>query len=119
MAQKRAEVHNDRLLVRYLEPLATWLGELGGDPDPGTLALAWRTALECHPHDSICGCSIDAVHDEIDTRLARGAQIGAAHLAQVSEALGARLEAPGGGSGLVAWNPHAGGLAQVEGSMEL
>src|SRR3990172_5593674 len=71
MAQKRAEVHNDRLLVRYLEPLAAWLGELGGDPDPGILELAWRTALECHPHDSICGCSVDAGHEEIDTRLAR------------------------------------------------
>jgi alpha-mannosidase len=117
--QKRAEFHDDRLLVRYLEPLSAWLGELGGDPDPGILELAWRTLLECHPHDSICGCSVDAVHDEIDGRLARVAQIGAAELARVTAELGARVRSPGGAPGLVAWNPHAGGLARAEGAVEL
>jgi len=91
MAQKRAEFHNDRLLVRYVEPLAVWLGELGGDPDPEIFALAWRTALESHPHDSVCGCSVDAVHAEIDTRLARVAQLASAHLEQITRALAARL----------------------------
>ena len=33
-AQKRREFENDRLLTRYLEPLAAWLGALGGDADP-------------------------------------------------------------------------------------
>ena len=71
MPQKRADFLNDRLLTRYLEPLAAWLGELGGDPDPGMLERAWRLALENHPHDSICGCSVDAVHREMDVRFER------------------------------------------------
>jgi len=28
----------------------------------------WKTLLKNHPHDSICGCSIDEVHKEMETR---------------------------------------------------
>jgi alpha-mannosidase len=35
----------------------------------------WKTLLQNHPHDSICGCSIDAVHDENMTRFARARQV--------------------------------------------
>jgi len=31
----------------------------------------WKLILQNQPHDSICGCSIDAVHDEMETRSAR------------------------------------------------
>ena len=75
MPLKRADFLNDRLLTRYLEPLAAWLAALGGDADPAFLDLAWRIALENHPHDSICGCSIDAVHDQMEARFARVADI--------------------------------------------
>ena len=27
--------------------------------------LAWKHLLENHPHDSICGCSIDQVHQDM------------------------------------------------------
>jgi len=136
MPQKRAEFHNDRLLVRYVEPLAAWLGELGGDPDPGMLALAWRIVLESHPHDSVCGCSVDAVHTEIDTRHARVSQLATTHLDRITRELSARLAAPASEarsevqpSGVVgdppirdlvfAWNPHVGGRARAEGAIEL
>lgn len=29
---------------------------------------AWKSLLKNHPHDSICGCSIDKVHSEMETR---------------------------------------------------
>jgi alpha-mannosidase len=141
MAQKRAEFHNDRLLVHSVEPLAAWLGELGGDPDPEILALAWRIALESHPHDSVCGCSVDAVHAEIDTRLARVAQLASAHLEQVTRDLATRLasnasearsEPTASGAeragaaqrgeaerSIHVWNPHAGGRTLAEGRLEL
>ncbi len=32
------------------------------------LALAWKYLLQNHPHDSICGCSIDQVHAEMAPR---------------------------------------------------
>jgi mannosylglycerate hydrolase len=34
------------------------------------LSLAWKYLLKNHPHDSICGCSIDRVHEDMETRFA-------------------------------------------------
>jgi hypothetical protein len=125
MPQKRADFLNDRALTRQLEPLAAWLAATGGDADPAFLELAWRIALENHPHDSICGCSIDAVHAQMDARFSRVADIVAAHLARVTAALGRRIAAPAAvsarepGSALAAWNPHAGGRGEAEGELEL
>ncbi len=34
----------------------------------GFIPLAWRMLLENHAHDSICGCSIDQVHNEMRKR---------------------------------------------------
>ena len=126
MPQKRADFLADRLLTRYLEPLCAWLAELGGDPDLGILARAWEMALQNHPHDSICGCSIDAVHDEMDARFARLDQLGRCHLKRVSGELASHIALPeartlglGEGEGVVVWNPHPDGWCSFEGSVEL
>jgi hypothetical protein len=125
MPLKRADFLNDRLLTRYLEPLAAWLSALGGDADPAFLDLAWRIALENHPHDSICGCSIDAVHEQMEARFARVADIAQAHLRRVSAALAREVAAPdtgfgrGAGRALAAWNPHGSGPTEAEGVFEL
>jgi len=37
---------------------------------------AWRLVMENHPHDSICGCSIDEVHEEMKVRFNQVEQIG-------------------------------------------
>ncbi|HXK24437.1 MAG TPA: glycoside hydrolase family 38 C-terminal domain-containing protein [Myxococcota bacterium] len=120
LRQKRADFLNDRLLTRYLEPLAAWWASLGGDPDLESIDLAWRTALENHPHDSICGCSIDAVHDAMGTRFGRVADWAGAHLARVCAALAREVEAPpGAGHAVAAFNPHGAGAAVAEGTIEL
>jgi alpha-mannosidase len=60
-----------RLLERYAEPLAA-LGSARGRAGHGSeLRVAWRTLLENHPHDSICGTSADPVHREMMTRFLR------------------------------------------------
>lgn len=65
----------ETLLERYAEPLAA-LGTLWNAPSrQGDLWQSWRYLIENHPHDSICGCSIDQVHDEMRTRFAWSAQI--------------------------------------------
>ncbi|RIL05088.1 MAG: hypothetical protein DCC71_11725 [Proteobacteria bacterium] len=123
--QKLREFANDRLLTRHLEPLAAWLGALGGASDPERLAFAWSVALENHPHDSVCGCSIDAVHAQMETRFDRVAEIAGAHLDAVSAALVRHVEIPaegfgrGAGAGLVVWNPNAAGRLQVEALVEV
>jgi hypothetical protein len=120
IAQKQQDFRNDRLLTRYLEPLAAWHALLGGDPDLGALDAVWRTALENHPHDSICGCSIDAVHDEMETRFRRVADFAGAQLARVQAGLARAIAAaPGEGHAAAVWNPHGGGRAVAEGCLEL
>ncbi len=51
------------LLERYAEPLVAALGT-EGIPWVAHLEEAWRQVLLCHPHDDICGCSIDPVHQD-------------------------------------------------------
>jgi mannosylglycerate hydrolase len=58
----------ETLLERYAEPLAAAARTLRGHDDRALLRHAWRTLLLNHAHDSICGCSVDAVHREMHTR---------------------------------------------------
>jgi alpha-mannosidase len=57
-----------RLLERWAEPLAAWACLRGGRDRRPFLRQAWRYLLQNHPHDSICGCSIDQVHEEMVPR---------------------------------------------------
>ncbi|MCC7495551.1 MAG: hypothetical protein IT204_24590 [Fimbriimonadaceae bacterium] len=65
------------LLCLWAEPLAAVASSALGDPAPdGYLQVAWRWLLQNHPHDSICGCSIDQVHDDMVYRFSQCRQIG-------------------------------------------
>jgi mannosylglycerate hydrolase len=56
-------------LTRQLEQLISWEGLLGLSPNvERELDTLWKTLLLNHPHDSICGCSVDSVHRENETR---------------------------------------------------
>jgi hypothetical protein len=69
MAAARAEL----ALERYAEPLAA----LHGAAWPARLLeLAWRKVVDNSAHDSICGCSQDAVVDQVLSRFAEAEQIG-------------------------------------------
>ncbi len=65
----------ERILLRWAEPLAAWAAVAGvADGQlPAWRALlrrAWQYLLHNHAHDSICGCSVDAVHEEMRVRFA-------------------------------------------------
>lgn len=65
---KAANRQAELALVRVVEPLAV-LRRAAGLPDEAhQLRMAWRTLLRCHPHDSICGCNVDRVVDEVRAR---------------------------------------------------
>lgn len=62
-------------LENYAEPLCAisyWLGDVYPSE---FLGQAWRYLLQCHPHDSICGCSIDDVHRDMLRRFAWSQEI--------------------------------------------
>ncbi|SEU19146.1 alpha-mannosidase [Paenibacillus sp. NFR01] len=80
------------LLERTAEPLAA-IAHLLGSPYPHALMrYAWKTLMQNHPHDSICGCSVDEVYREMKTRFAKSMEVGRG-LARVSaDAIAARID---------------------------
>ncbi|MGE5707251.1 MAG: hypothetical protein ACM3YO_02875, partial [Bacteroidota bacterium] len=76
MSLKQENARCQTLLERYVEPTAALVRLAGGNDAPGLVSEAWKTLLQNHPHDSICGCSVDEVHREMVTRFAAVHQIG-------------------------------------------
>ncbi len=74
---KQANAACQTLLTRWAEPFGAIAQRAAGWPDQqGYLDVAWRWLLQNHPHDSICGCSIDAVHEDMQYRFRQCQQIG-------------------------------------------
>lgn len=72
MYLKQANRRLEWTLTQQVEPLLTWLTMVGLPlQESATLDLCWKLLLQNHPHDSICGCSIDEVHRENETRFAQ------------------------------------------------
>jgi membrane-associated phospholipid phosphatase len=93
---KQENVACERLLVERCEPLDA----LTAGTARAELRELWRTLLQNHPHDSICGCSIDAVHDvDMAPRFA--------FVRERGEALARRLlrELAGAGTVPMLWDP--------------
>lgn len=65
-----------RQLENIAEPLATMAYESAGEYPHDTLNYAWKTLMQNHPHDSICGCSVDEVHREMVTRFEKAHEVG-------------------------------------------
>jgi mannosylglycerate hydrolase len=55
----------------------------------GELRLAWRELMRNHPHDSICGCSVDETHDDMAQRFRSTLQIARRVTDRALHALGA------------------------------
>lgn len=134
--QKRANARAERLLLRDVEPwtVLAWLH--GGDVAtrtsaagrvtlaqlPALLDANWRTLLRAHPHDTLCGCSIDAVARAMDVTIesavqqAEGLRAAALQLALQHDSVKARARPLSDTPKLVIRNRVArwrGGLAEV------
>ncbi len=59
-------------------------------PEP-LIHQAWLLLMENHPHDSICGCSLDQVHAEMQVRFDQVEQIGEELARQSLESLAAAI----------------------------
>jgi hypothetical protein len=105
---KQANARVQRELEQVAEPCSA-LAWLAGAPYPkAALGHAWRTLLQNHPHDSICGCSVDAVHEENVTRFARAGQVAEELSARALARLGAAVAAaPAGAARVLAVNTAA------------
>jgi alpha-mannosidase len=110
------------LLARYAEPLAAWrrlLEEEGrrkeeGEEPTGTdgatrglLRHAWRLLLQNAPHDSVTGCSVDQVYEDVGARFNRCQQIAESVIYESHRYIADRAARPGEGS-VVVFNPENG-----------
>ena len=80
----------ERVLERYAEPMAALHGAAWPER---LLELAWRRVVDNSAHDSICGCSQDAVVTQVLTRFAEAEQIGRGLLAAAIRPLAAATPA--------------------------
>ncbi len=67
--QKRANAIAERALVREAEPWSASAWFAGSTTRRHHLRAAWRSLLEAHPHDTLCGTSTDAVAAAMDARI--------------------------------------------------
>ena len=92
-------------LERYVEPLSAWAWTLGATYPSEFLEYTWKLLMENHPHDSITGCSVDEVHNDMETRAAQVLQIAeeltTRGLDTLADSVGADTES------LVVFNPLA------------
>ena len=70
-ARMYLKLQNDqqqKALQQRVEPLSALVWALGGEYEKTQIREAWKTLLKNHPHDSICGVSIDDVHTDMENR---------------------------------------------------
>ncbi|MHA1764339.1 MAG: alpha-mannosidase [Promethearchaeota archaeon] len=93
---KQRNTRIEYLYEKYAEPFTTiaWiLDKTGKFEYPRSYLLSGiKELLKNHPHDSICGCSIDQVHEEMKTRFDWSEQIALELLKNANLYLSDRIE---------------------------
>lgn len=120
---KQRNHHSETLLLRWAEPFSLWADFLPArapqvlltglvpmdriDHPEDALRVAWEILLQNHPHDSICGCSIDPVHEEMCTRFDQVDQIAEEIIRQNLQAIADEVDTqhPDARRALVVFNP--------------
>jgi mannosylglycerate hydrolase len=115
---KQRDFENCRALERYADPLAALANALGrGDGLDAYLEMAWRMAIQNHPHDSICGCSVDQVHTDMRYRFDQVRMLAETAIRRAANAC--LTEAGAHALEFVVFNPSFSRRALVSGEVEV
>jgi len=88
MYLKQANDAAQTMLADTLEPVMAYAHFAhGADHHGGEVEYAWKLLLKNHPHDSICGCSIDEVHRDMMPRFRGVLETGDRLLSSVLDAM--------------------------------
>lgn len=68
-ALKRRAARAERSLLRNTEPWVALAERVRPAGRSALMRAAWKTLLQCQPHDTLCGCSIDSVAHAMSARL--------------------------------------------------
>ena len=115
---KQRDFQNSYLLERIADPLAALAVHLNQADDlTALLEVAWRMEIQNHPHDSICGCSIDQVHQDMRYRFDQAEMIGEIVARRASNAV---LSTRSGGEAAIAvFNPTFARRALITGETDV
>jgi len=72
---KQANARCENELCLWAEPFSAFTHNIDRPYPHRFLHTAWRYLLQNHPHDSICSCSIDQVHKDMEYRFDQSIQI--------------------------------------------
>jgi mannosylglycerate hydrolase len=76
------------LLERHIESLSLWTRFNTDRADVSDfLSYAWRLLLQNHPHDDICGCSTDGVHEDDEVRFRQVSELAESLMIEQLEAM--------------------------------
>ncbi|ASA24214.1 alpha-mannosidase [Paenibacillus donghaensis] len=101
---KQLNQQGQTLLEKGAEPLATLAHLVSGRAYPHPLlTYAWKTLMQNHPHDSICGCSVDEVHREMVGRFEKSRHVADAIIEESLTAIAGEV----GTSAVGAWDASA------------
>lgn len=95
---KIANIRCENFLARQLEVMNSILTMLpfgASAYDRDLLDYLWKVLIHNHPHDSICGCSCDAVHRHMEDRFARIMEVGDFLMEEKLRMIGAHLQRDG------------------------
>jgi alpha-mannosidase len=99
---KQANDRCQRLLERQVEPWNSAARVLGAKYPLEEITLAWKYLLKNHPHDDICGCSIDQVHEDMMQRFRWIKEIGEVVLDRALDTIASKCQTAT--TGLVVYN---------------
>lgn len=68
---KKANDECQNMLEKEIEPLLALARAQGVELNHNFVDVAYKHLLKNHPHDSICGCSIDKVHEDMKYRFSQ------------------------------------------------
>ncbi len=105
-------------LERKAEPAAAMAQVIGKEYPEDQMTYSWKKLMQNHPHDSICGCSVDEVNEEMKTRFAKSRQVADAIYDESVEYLTNKVNTaalPGDGEKVpfVVWNTSGAAKTQV------
>ena len=100
---KQRYAHCEDLLARYAEPLSAWAHLLRREKpdeqrtasDKALLHHAWKLLLQNGPHDSVTGCSVDPVYDDVGLRFQKCEQIAEAVIFDAHRQIAGAAAKPG------------------------
>ncbi|SDC69840.1 glycosyl hydrolase-related protein [Geotoga petraea] len=100
---KLLNFENQNNYYKYLEPLSVISMIKGKKSYTKQIEMGIKKLVKSHPHDSICGCSVDSVHRDVMTRLEEALQISDTTIAMYMDEISGSKEK---GDNIILFNPN-------------